>query len=354
MKPIDNAKSNSKRKSAAGIKQKKTKKKTGKQTKKNTDYDSARKDVIEELFNDFLAFFFPKIHRDIDFSKKVEFLNRESQAIKPYGKIGKRLADVLVKVHLKGGSVKVMCIFIHIEVQGQEVDDFMQRMYIYNYRIFDKFIESGAKVVSMAKLTDKDENYRPDTYENNIWDFEHRMKIPMVKILDYNIDEKKINELNRSENPMAMIVRAQLKEYEARKGDKNKKYGIKRDLYRQCIEAGYSSKETRTIFKFIDWLIRLPEELQEKLKTEITMLGEDCKMAYIPTYEREAREEGLQQGRKEGRDEGRDEANLNAARAFLANGVDINIIAKSLGLSKKIIEGLAPILVICYLSFGFV
>ncbi len=65
-------------------------------------------------------------------------------------------------------------------------------------------------------------------------------------------------------------------------------------------------------------------------------------MAYIPTYEREAREEGLQQGRKEGRDEGRDEANLDAARAFLANGVDINIIAKSLGLSKKIIEALAP------------
>ncbi|MCP4150147.1 MAG: hypothetical protein GY757_20540, partial [bacterium] len=150
MKPIHNASSASKRKTAAGMIKKRTKKKTAKQSGKNTDYDSAWKDVIEELFNDFLAFFFPKMHRDIDFSKKVEFLNRESQAIKPYGKIGKRLADVLVKVHLKSGSVKVMCIFIHIEVQGQKTDDFMQRMYIYNYRIFDKFIESGAKVVSMA------------------------------------------------------------------------------------------------------------------------------------------------------------------------------------------------------------
>ncbi|MCP4157202.1 MAG: hypothetical protein GY757_56345, partial [bacterium] len=305
------------------------------------------KDVIEELFNDFLAFFFPKIHKNIDFSKKVEFLNRESQAVKPYGKIGKRLADVLVKVHLKGGSV--MCLFIHIEVQGQEVDDFMQKMYIYNYRIFDKFIESGAKVVSMAVLTDEDENYRPDTYENNYEDFELRMKIPTVKIIDYNSDEKKMKELTGAGNPMAMIVRAQLKEYEAKKGDRNKKYGIKRDLYRQCIEAGYTSKETRTIFKFIDWLIRLPGELQEKLKSEITKLGEDYKMAYISTYEREAREEGLRQGRAEGRDEGRDEARdearvatLNTAGVLLANGVDISIIAESTGLSREKIESLAP------------
>ncbi|MCP4150669.1 MAG: hypothetical protein GY757_23180, partial [bacterium] len=285
MKHSNNPKSNAKGNSGAGIGKIPAKKKNAKGTrKKKTDYDSAWKDVIEELFSDFLSFFYPKIHRDIDFTKKIEFLNRESQSIKPYGKIGKRLADVLVKVHLKDDSVKYLWIFIHIEVQGQEVDDFAKRLFIYNYRIFDEFIETGAEVVSLAILTDEDENYRPDEYKRGRWDFELRMKIPLVKIIDYKTVETKINELALSKNPMAMIVRAQLKEYEAKKGDKTKKFNIKRELYRQCIKAGYSSDETRIIFKFIDWLIRLPEGLQEKLNTELTKLGEDYKMAYIPTY----------------------------------------------------------------------
>ena len=37
--------------------------------KNTTDYDSAWKDVIEELFEPFMEFFFPEAHRDIDFSK---------------------------------------------------------------------------------------------------------------------------------------------------------------------------------------------------------------------------------------------------------------------------------------------
>ncbi len=61
-------------------------------------------------------------------------------------------------------------------------------------------------------------------------------------------------------------------------------------------------------------------------------------MAYIPTYEREAREEGIQLGIKKGKEE----ANLNTARELLANGVDINIIAKSTGIPKEKIESLTP------------
>ncbi len=73
-------------------------------------------------------------------------------------------------------------------------------------------------------------------------------------------------------------------------------------------------------------------------------------MAYIPTYERKARDEGLQQGMEEGiekgiekgKEEGKEEANLNAAKILLANGVAINLIAKSTGLSRKKLEALAP------------
>ncbi len=40
------------------------------------DHDSAWKEVLENLFEDFLAFFFPDLHRDIDFSQPIEFLEK--------------------------------------------------------------------------------------------------------------------------------------------------------------------------------------------------------------------------------------------------------------------------------------
>ena len=79
-------------------------------------YDSAWKEVIENLFEDFLAFFFPEIFEDIDFSKGYAFLNKELASIVKDNKIGKRFADELVKVFLKDGSEKWL--LIHIEVQG--------------------------------------------------------------------------------------------------------------------------------------------------------------------------------------------------------------------------------------------
>ena len=72
--------------------------------KTKTDFDSAWKEVIEKLFESFTEFFFPEIHRDIDFSKGIEFLDSELREITPYGNVGKRYADELVKVHLKDGE----------------------------------------------------------------------------------------------------------------------------------------------------------------------------------------------------------------------------------------------------------
>jgi hypothetical protein len=53
--------------------------------------------------------------------------------LKRDAEIGKRLADVLVKVFLKDGSEKWL--LIHIEVQGYYEKEFGRRMFIYNYRI---------------------------------------------------------------------------------------------------------------------------------------------------------------------------------------------------------------------------
>ncbi len=56
-----------------------------------SDYDSGWKEVIENYFQEFLAFFFPDAHRDIDFSLGYEFLDKEFSKIVKQSKQKKRV-----------------------------------------------------------------------------------------------------------------------------------------------------------------------------------------------------------------------------------------------------------------------
>ncbi len=80
------------------------------------DKDSAWKEAIETYFRDFVTFFFAQIAEDIDFEKGYEFLDKEFEKVVREAKVGKRYADVLVKVYLKDGQEKWL--LIHTEVQG--------------------------------------------------------------------------------------------------------------------------------------------------------------------------------------------------------------------------------------------
>lgn len=324
-------------------------------TDKQSEYDSAWKDLIEELFGHFLEFFFPDIYRDIDFEKPVEFLDKESRPETPEDAVGKRLADVLARVHLIDGSVKCICIFIHIEVEGTPRAGFMERMYIYNYRSYDKNKKDGVntEVISLAILTDEDVNHRPDEYRVSRWGYDLRMKIPIVKTIDYKVDETKRNQLETSTNPMRMIVKAQLKSQETKKGGIDHKYNAKWELIRECYRQGYVKDQIRPLLKFIDWVIRLPDELQKKIKQETLKIEEEYKMPYVPTWEREALQEGLQKGRqegliegeeigrKEGKQVGKQEEKLEVARRMLKGGMPVEDVIKFTKLPAKEVKKLA-------------
>ncbi|MCP4216496.1 MAG: hypothetical protein GY765_17730 [bacterium] len=307
-----------------------TKELTDREATLQGNYDSAWKEVIELHLEDFLEFFFPKVHREIDFSKGYESLNQELRGITPESKAGKRLADVLVKVHLKGKN-KTACIviFIHIEIQGSRETGFEKRVFIYFYRIFDLKIARDAEIISLVILTDEDENYRPDEFVIDRMGFKLKMKVPMVKIIDYQNKTKLIKKLEKSKSPMAMVVKAQLKSFEARKGDNKAKAFIKRELVYQLFRSGHKKGVIGTLLKFLDYIFTLPEELEKQLKQEIVILEEDSKMAYVTSWERMAKKGGKKEGL------------LEAALKFIKHGVGLDIIAKSTGLSKSELEKLA-------------
>lgn len=308
-------------------KQDKTKKKT---RARNSKYDSAWKEVIERFFKFFLEFFFPEMHDKIDFSRKIEFLNTGLRSITASSDLGDRVSDVLVKVYLKDGTPRYICILIHIEIQGQPRVDFMERMYIFNYRTFDKRIEEGAPVISAAILTDDNETYRPDEYSVRFCGFELRMKIPMVKILDYKLKPEMMEKLETSDNPMAVVVKAQLKNLEVKKADEDTKFEVTKEMIRLCYRQGYSRDDVNVLVKFIEWVFRLSKAFEKRLKEEIKRIEEEYKMPYLASWERDAKKEGMKQGMNKEK--------MRTAKEMLKEGIDLDTVAKITGLARKQIE----------------
>jgi len=90
-----------------------------------------------------------------------------------------RLADKLVQVWRKDGNE--IWILVHVEIKGQEESAFAKRMYVYNYRIFDRY---DWPVVSLAVLADERAGWRPDHYGYELWGCKIGIQFPAIKLLD--------------------------------------------------------------------------------------------------------------------------------------------------------------------------
>lgn len=185
------------------------------------EHDSAWKEVLEKLFEKFLSFFFPNIHKDIDFSRGFEFLDNELQQIAVESESGKRIVDKLVKVYLVDGAEKWL--LIHI-----------------------------------------------------------------VKLIDYR---EHWTELETNPHPFAIIVRAYLKALET-VGNVQEKYSWKKRFLLELYQLGMNRETLWAIYKFIDWMIRLPKDLNKAFVAEMKTIEEAKHMSLITSAE----EVGLEQG----------------------------------------------------------
>jgi hypothetical protein len=74
-------------------------------TTPNSDMDGGWKDVIEDFTEDFFKFYLPEMHRGIDFTCGVTFLDKELNEIVSGSDNIRREADRLLEVRLKGGGM---------------------------------------------------------------------------------------------------------------------------------------------------------------------------------------------------------------------------------------------------------
>ena len=257
----------------------------------NDNYDSPWKEAVEHYFPEFIEFYFPEANAQIDWSKEPIFLDQELRAVVQDAELGKRFVDKLVRVTLLNGDEK--WIYIHIEVQGTRQAEFAKRMFVYNYRIYDRY---DKPVASLAVLTDEHPNWRPDYFSYGVLGSETSIRFPIAKLTDYH---DKVNELLAADNSFAIVTATHILTQRTRKNDEER-YQAKRLLVRLLYQRKWDKQRVIDLFSVIDWMMRLPEELEQQLWQEIEILEENEKMQYVTSVERigiaKGRQEGLQEG----------------------------------------------------------
>ncbi len=252
-----------------------------------TEFDSPWKQILQLYFADFMLFFFPQAHEEIDWSRGFEFLDKELAQVVRDAELGQRFADKLVKVYRSGGEES--WILAHIEVQSQEESDFPRRMFVYNYRIFDRYNRS---VASLAVLGDENTNWRPTQFGYELFGCKVDFQFPVIKLIDY---QRRLPELEANRNPFATVVMAHLAAVQTR-SDRLQRKQQKLSLVRRLYEQGLDRDAVLNLLAFIDWMLTLPLDLEREFRQEVEQLEEEQRMQYVTSFERSGIQKGLLKG----------------------------------------------------------
>ncbi len=258
----------------------------------NDEFDAPWKDILESYFPEFLEFFLQEAFDGIDWERGFEFLDKELSRITRAASIGDRRMDKLVKVWRCDGVE--LWVLIHIEIQGDRKTNFAEGMYVYQYRAYDLY---QVPVVGLAILADEEEGWRPTEFSYTLWGTKQSYRFTAIKLLDYSEYE-----LEKSTNPFAIVTLAHRQAKKTRHRTEDR-YQEKRRLIRRLYQQGYSRQHVIDLFRFIDWVLHLPEELDDRLNEEIVVFEESQKMPYISSMERFLEKRGVKKGRREGKAE---------------------------------------------------
>ncbi|NGZ27262.1 MAG: cytosolic protein [Magnetococcales bacterium] len=256
-----------------------------------SEYDSPWKEIMRFYFKEFISFFLPVAYEEIDWQRPPEFLDKELDRITKEAKGKNRRVDLLVKVWLLGGDE--LWILIHVEIQGDRDPEFEERMYTSQHRAYDLYHKP---VIGLAILADEDASWRVSEYRRGMFGSEVVYKFNTVKLLDY-LD--RLEALEASDNPFAVVTVAHL----AAKQTKNQvedRLRVKSRIIRGLYQRGFTRQQILDLFRFIDWILSLPKDADQRFWQELSTFEEMQKMSYITSVERIGMEKGMLIGEERG------------------------------------------------------
>ncbi len=252
--------------------------------KQDEEYDSPWKTILGIYFRHFTELFFPDIAAEIDWERGYVPLDKELERITREAEVKEGLlADRLFKVWKKNGDEA--WVLAHVEVQAQKKKTFPHRTFVYNYRIHDLY---KRPVASLVVLADDNSKWRPSSYSHELWKCKTEFSFRMVKLLDY---KRRTRELEASDNPFAVVVRVHLKTLETKRDSRSRRRW-KVELTKALYDRGFERDDIINLYRFIDWIMVLPRELEEDYQRELAKFEEERKMQYVTTAERIGLEKG--------------------------------------------------------------
>jgi hypothetical protein len=141
--------------------------------------DKMWKAMIHDLLEYIVAYHYPEQYDLIDWTKPYEFLNLELAQLSPRSPQKGRVADVLVKLHLKDGT-QVFFLF-HIEVQNYPDYTMPKRVYQMLYRTEERF---GICPEILVLNIDEKKDYNPQQYAHKVWETKVQVDYKAFKLLD--------------------------------------------------------------------------------------------------------------------------------------------------------------------------
>ena len=146
-------------------------------------------------------------------------------------------------------------------------------MFVYNYRLYDRYRQP---VASLAVLADDQPGWRPDHFSLEALGCKHQLNFPIVKLLDY---AEQIEQLESSKNPFALVTLAHLRTRQTQKLPQER-FEAKLQLIRLLYQRGWERQQILDLFAVLDWMMRLPANLEQKLWQEIHTI-EGGNMPYV-------------------------------------------------------------------------
>jgi len=281
------------------------------------DMDGGWKQLIDDELEEFFRFFFPGVHAAIDFGHGCQSRDKELAKIMAGADMGDREVDKLFEVRWRDGGEEL--VLIHVEVQARGEQDFAQRMYVYNTRIWQRY---GRPAVSLALLVDADPQFRPDRFVREKGGCRLTFTFPVVKLLGF----KSAGELESDPSPLAVASLAQLGKLSAG-SDMEHRLAVKLAMARALYARGYDRERVLKVFRFLDYVLTLPDSLACRFDREVEDIEEVLNMPYVTSIERRARQEGLQQGIQEGlqqgMQQGQQEGILQGVRDLLRQALEV-------------------------------
>ena len=257
------------------------------------------KSILEDIFDDFLKFFFPNAEALFDFEKGFEYLDQELEQLFPphADQFALKCVDKLIKVHCRSGAEAWL--LVHIEVQGYRDETFPDRMFTYYYRIWDKHRKP---ITAFAILTDDCRHFLPSQFEQACLGTSVCFCFNSFKVLDQSEEE-----LEASDNPFAQVVLTTKIALIGKKLSVDELYRLKIDLAKRLLSRDIPKWKIGKLMEFLKFYVRLGnDKMDGKLDLEIDSV---VNQSHIPMTFEEAilhivREEAKEYGIEEGLDRG--------------------------------------------------